>query len=646
MAEKNGLEQPTRERTSTINTCPYGECEQMCRIFPRPHEADENIYIKQEAKAAFAASLTNLAESEIERDPSLLSRDRGKAATLIEGAVDRTDIYKTIEADIDALIQANLSHVEAAIRQIREQDVGADVAVKEKEAGSKTEEDYAREAQARRAERQKIRDEELARRRAEEEEEERIREEQKAKKREEERQRQRELERDEEQQQQQRRDEHEKKREGLEKERPKEKEGERERDQRLKSSKGTPNSTTTPDSSRKSGKESRIKISLRPEEEKVLEEEALNLLLRESQAMTAKSRLRPDADRSDSLEPPSRKHPASKPVITKSTAHKKADPDLRRESLLHGSRTPLSRSGRDRSRSPSRRTSQVDGPGPEPSYRRRSPPLRRRSKSRTRYSTNGRDDHHGSPGRNGTRLDTPPAKDHDSYRDHRRIHRSPSPSRSPVRRFDERIDRRRPDSRPRRRSRSFSPPPPPRRRRSPSPLPRYRSRRSFSRSRSRSWSRSGSRTSPTLRWRRGGGGHSRSRSPMDVDSYRPGAGSNGTVSEGSRRRERSRERSRERERGRDKEQERDRPRETDRERDIYRSGRDRDREKVGDRDEDRSRQPDIDRYIPGGRTRSRSRSRGRGRDTSPSPRRRSKSRSRDPAKNKNKRELSRDRSRR
>jgi hypothetical protein len=34
---------------------------------------------------------------QIDREPALLSRERGKAATLIEGAVDRGDVYKSVE---------------------------------------------------------------------------------------------------------------------------------------------------------------------------------------------------------------------------------------------------------------------------------------------------------------------------------------------------------------------------------------------------------------------------------------------------------------------------------------------------------------------------------------------------------------------
>ena len=43
----------------------------------------------QDSKTKFTDQLIALAESEIDREPALLSRERGKAATLIEGAVDR-----------------------------------------------------------------------------------------------------------------------------------------------------------------------------------------------------------------------------------------------------------------------------------------------------------------------------------------------------------------------------------------------------------------------------------------------------------------------------------------------------------------------------------------------------------------------------
>lgn len=46
-----------------------------------------------EAGATFLKKLQAIASSELERDQSLLARDRGKAATLVGGAVERTNLY-------------------------------------------------------------------------------------------------------------------------------------------------------------------------------------------------------------------------------------------------------------------------------------------------------------------------------------------------------------------------------------------------------------------------------------------------------------------------------------------------------------------------------------------------------------------------
>lgn len=44
--------------------------------------------------AAFLRKLRTIVTAEIERDRSLLARDRGKAATLVGGAVERTNLYQ------------------------------------------------------------------------------------------------------------------------------------------------------------------------------------------------------------------------------------------------------------------------------------------------------------------------------------------------------------------------------------------------------------------------------------------------------------------------------------------------------------------------------------------------------------------------
>lgn len=115
--------------------------------------------------------MNELAESEIEREPSLLSRDRGKAATLIQGAVERSTVYKHPEASFDALLAEHLHHVEAAAREIRKAEIGEEAATEEERLGSKTDEEYAAQSTIRREAREKIRKYEEAKKRREEEKE-------------------------------------------------------------------------------------------------------------------------------------------------------------------------------------------------------------------------------------------------------------------------------------------------------------------------------------------------------------------------------------------------------------------------------------------------------------------------------------------
>lgn len=118
---------------------------------------------------AFTIQLNELAEAEIERDPSLLSRDRGKAATLMSGVVDRSDIYKSVEKTLDALIAKNINHIFQAGREIRRAEVGDDIAAAEEKRGNKTDEEYAKEAAVRKEERARERKREDTRRRREDE---------------------------------------------------------------------------------------------------------------------------------------------------------------------------------------------------------------------------------------------------------------------------------------------------------------------------------------------------------------------------------------------------------------------------------------------------------------------------------------------
>jgi hypothetical protein len=102
-----------------------------------------------------------MAETEIERDTSLLSRERGKAATLIEGAVDRSDLYKSVESAIDAISSRHLSSILASLRAIRRQEVGEEFACTEEKAGNITDEEYASLVREKREHRELARKREL-----------------------------------------------------------------------------------------------------------------------------------------------------------------------------------------------------------------------------------------------------------------------------------------------------------------------------------------------------------------------------------------------------------------------------------------------------------------------------------------------------
>lgn len=75
----------------------------------------------------------------------------------MQGAVDRSDIYKSVELPLDAFIEKNLSHVLKVGRDIRKAEVGEELAAEEERRGSKTDEEYAEEAAARRIAREQER---------------------------------------------------------------------------------------------------------------------------------------------------------------------------------------------------------------------------------------------------------------------------------------------------------------------------------------------------------------------------------------------------------------------------------------------------------------------------------------------------------
>jgi len=121
----------------------------------------------QEEKIAFTKLLNQLAEAEIDRDTSLLSRDRSKAVTLMQGAVDRSDIYKNVEKALDTLVAKNLDSIVKAGREIRRAEVGDEVAAEEEKRGNKTDEEYAKDIATKREERARLRKREETRKRRE-----------------------------------------------------------------------------------------------------------------------------------------------------------------------------------------------------------------------------------------------------------------------------------------------------------------------------------------------------------------------------------------------------------------------------------------------------------------------------------------------
>ena len=84
---------------------------------------------------------------------------------MIEGAVDRSDVYKTVEKTLDALAAQHLPTILESIRGIRRHDIGDERALREEIAGSTADEDYDKIVKAKRDEREKIWQEEERKRR-------------------------------------------------------------------------------------------------------------------------------------------------------------------------------------------------------------------------------------------------------------------------------------------------------------------------------------------------------------------------------------------------------------------------------------------------------------------------------------------------
>ncbi|KAJ5130714.1 uncharacterized protein N7515_006753 [Penicillium bovifimosum] len=280
-----------------------------------------------EPRADFTNKLIALAESEIDREPALLSRERGKAATLIEGAVDRGDVYKSVEQSIDQLASKHLDFILESVRDIRRQDVGEEVAARELELGNKTDADYEAHVRVRREEREKVWREEERKQREAEEEEKRIKDEERKKKRELERQKEEEERARRKEIDEQRRAERERQREeqrALDEQREREREERYERRRRedreryrgwdrdrsrtrdrdryrdrspgYRSDRGLSPWPRDSKHDKSSASDAPTPVPAPPVDEKSLEEAALQMLLKEGEELAAKARQKPEFD--------------------------------------------------------------------------------------------------------------------------------------------------------------------------------------------------------------------------------------------------------------------------------------------------------------------------------------------------------------
>ena len=90
---------------------------------------------------------------------------------MLQGIVDRSDVYKGVEQSLETLISQNISQLEAVVREIRRADVGEEAARQEEIRGRKSDDEYAEEAARRQEERAKAREQEEKKKKREEEKE-------------------------------------------------------------------------------------------------------------------------------------------------------------------------------------------------------------------------------------------------------------------------------------------------------------------------------------------------------------------------------------------------------------------------------------------------------------------------------------------
>ncbi|KAI9894125.1 MAG: hypothetical protein M1814_004896 [Vezdaea aestivalis] len=124
-----------------------------------------------EAKQQFLSALPPILDRKIDADQSILSSDRGKATMLVEGEVDRSSVYKAVEESLSALIESHAPSAITEIRTFRAAEIGAEAAAEESQLGQKTEDEYRSETLQRLDIRQKAREVEFAKKRELEREE-------------------------------------------------------------------------------------------------------------------------------------------------------------------------------------------------------------------------------------------------------------------------------------------------------------------------------------------------------------------------------------------------------------------------------------------------------------------------------------------
>ncbi|KAK5240270.1 hypothetical protein LTR16_010882, partial [Cryomyces antarcticus] len=109
-----------------------------------------------EAKLVLTTALNELADNEIERNPNdFLARDRRVTVPLLEGAAERSDVFKLTEHDVDRYVLEYLEQAEKALRDIRRKEVGDEQAAEEERRGQKSDHEYAADADTRREARAK-----------------------------------------------------------------------------------------------------------------------------------------------------------------------------------------------------------------------------------------------------------------------------------------------------------------------------------------------------------------------------------------------------------------------------------------------------------------------------------------------------------